>query len=120
MTKLGELVQVTLSINTPQGGQYILVEDPLPAGLEPIDTSLATSQQVKTGQRDRVWTRVELHDDRVALSATSFSSGAHTFTYLARATTTRMFRVLPAHAEMMYAPEVNGRSDGTMFEVKDR
>lgn len=109
-----------LSENTPQGGQYILVEDPLPAGLELIDTRLATSQQVKTGQRDRVWTRVELHDDRVALFATSLSPGAHTFTYLAHATTAGMSRVPPAHAEMMYAPEVNGRSDGTMFEVKDR
>jgi uncharacterized protein YfaS (alpha-2-macroglobulin family) len=87
--------------------------------LEPIDTSLATSQQVKTGQRDWVWTRVELHDDRVALFATYLNPGTHTFTYLARATTAGVFRVLPAHAEMMYAPEVSGRTDGGVFEVAD-
>ena len=111
---------MTVTVNAPQGGQYVLVEDPLPAGLEPIDTSLATSQKVKAGQKSRVWTRVELHDDRVALFATYLRPGTHTFTYLARATTAGVFRVLPAHAEMMYAPEVSGRTDGAMFEVKDR
>ena len=34
------------------------------------------------------------------------------------ATTTGVFRVLPAHAEMMYAPEVSGRTDGGVFEIK--
>jgi uncharacterized protein YfaS (alpha-2-macroglobulin family) len=117
--RLGDIVQVTVTINAPQGGQYVLVEDPLPAGLEPIDTSLATSQQVTASQRDWVWTRVELRDDRVALFATYLSPGEHTFTYLARATTAGTFRVLPAQAEMMYAPEVSGRTDGTMFEVTE-
>ena len=117
MTKLGDIVQVTVTINAPQGGQYMLVEDPLPAGLEPIDTSLETSQQIKGGQRDWFWTRVELRDDRVALFATYLGPGTHTFTYLARATTAGTFRVLPAQAEMMYAPEVSGRTDGMVFEV---
>ncbi len=120
-TKLGEVVQVTVEINAPQGGQYVLVEDPLPAGLEPIDTSLATTAQQMQGrpqQADWVWTRVELRDDRVALFATYLSPGAHTYTYLARATTAGAFRVLPAHAEMMYAPDVNGRTNGETFEVK--
>ncbi len=118
-TKLGEVVQVTVTVNAPQGGQYVLVEDPLPAGLEPIDTSLATSQQVKAGRKSWVWTRVELRDDRVALFATYLSPGAHTFTYLARATTSGTFRVLPAHAEMMYAPEVSGRTEGGVFEISE-
>jgi hypothetical protein len=29
-------------------------------------------------------------------------------------------RVLPAHAEMMYTPEISGRSDEAMFEVSGR
>ncbi len=118
-TRLGEIVQVMVTVNAPQGGQYVLVEDPLPAGLEPIDTSLATSQNVKAGQKSWVWTRVELRDERVALFATYLSPGTHTFTYLARATTAGTFRVLPTRAEMMYAPEVSGRTDGGVFVVAD-
>ncbi len=38
---------------------------------------------------------------------------------LARATTAGVFRVLPAHAEMMYAPEVSGRTDGGIFVVAE-
>ena len=33
-------------------------------------------------------------------------------------TTAGTFRVLPTYAEMMYAPEVSGRTDGGTFEVK--
>jgi hypothetical protein len=37
---------------------------------------------------------------------------------LARATIAGTFRVMPAHAERMYAPEVSGRMDGGVFVVE--
>ena len=38
-------------------------------------------------------------------------------TYVARATTPGVFVRPPAHAEEMYNPAVNGRSDGGVFTV---
>ena len=43
--------------------------------------------------------------------------GTYTATYLARATTPGTFIKPPAHAEEMYNPGVNGRSDGGTFVV---
>ena len=43
--------------------------------------------------------------------------GTYTATYLARATTAGTFVKPPAHAEEMYNPGVNGRSDGGSFVV---
>jgi uncharacterized protein YfaS (alpha-2-macroglobulin family) len=62
----------------------------------------------------------ELRDDRVVYSATVLWPGTYTATYLARATTAGTFIRPPAHAEEMYNPGVNGRSDGGTFVVTEK
>ena len=59
----------------------------------------------------------ELRDDRVVFAATTLWPGTYTTTYVARATTPGVFVRPPAHAEEMYNPGVNGRSDGGIFTV---
>ncbi|MFK7847907.1 MAG: Ig-like domain-containing protein, partial [Rhodothermales bacterium] len=41
----GELVQVTLRLSSPADRNYLVVEDPLPAGLEAVNDAFATSNQ---------------------------------------------------------------------------
>ncbi|HXG98133.1 MAG TPA: Ig-like domain-containing protein [Gemmatimonadales bacterium] len=62
----------------------------------------------------------ELRDDRVVYVATVLWSGRYTATYIARATTPGTFIRPPAHAEEMYNPAVQGRSDGGIFTVTQR
>ena len=59
----------------------------------------------------------ELRDDRVVYFATELWAGHYTATYVARATTPGTFMRPPAHAEEMYNPAVQGRSDGGVFTV---
>ena len=59
----------------------------------------------------------ELRDDRVVYVATYLWRGTYTATYVARATTPGVFVRPPAHAEEMYNPAVQGRSDGGVFTV---
>jgi uncharacterized protein YfaS (alpha-2-macroglobulin family) len=59
----------------------------------------------------------ELRDDRVAYVATYLWAGTYTASYVARATTPGVFVRPPAHAEEMYNPAVQGRSDGGVFTV---
>jgi uncharacterized protein YfaS (alpha-2-macroglobulin family) len=127
----GELVKVTLKLRIPKERRFVAVVDPLPAGFEPVESWFATtaqdlaqqaSTQSSTDWQDW-WQRggfdhVERHDDRVQLFATRLSEGEHTFTYVARATTSGTFQVAPARAEEMYAPEVFGRTGSTVVEVK--
>ena len=63
------------------------------------------------------FSQTEIHDNRVALFATSLPKGTYHYTYLARATTAGEFKSLPATAYQMYAPEVFGRSAGATFTV---
>ena len=59
----------------------------------------------------------EMRDDRVVYVATYLWPGTYTASYVARATTPGVFVRPPAHAEEMYNPAVQGRSDGGEFTV---
>ena len=128
----GALVRVTLTLTVPKERRYVAVTDPLPAGLEAVESWFATTAaelaREEVGSEDgrnwRAWwerggfDRVERHDDRVLLFATRLGEGQHVFSYLARATPAGTFRTAPAHAEEMYEPEVFGRTPTDLVTVR--
>lgn len=144
----GDLVRVRLRVTVPADRAYVAVEDPLPAGLEPVDLSLRTSGTLQPfvtpeserarsdGDRDRdgprwqawlfgrwedgwwsPWEHKALYDDRVVYFARVLWKGSYTASYIARATTAGTFVRPPAHAEEMYNPGLQGRSDGGRFGI---
>lgn len=139
---LGDMVKVRLTLVAPTDLHYVVVEDHLPAGLEPIDTSLKTTsseirQMMLDEQRESASERrgggcgcgwwsyhrsffnhVDMRDNRVVLFATYLPMGVHEYVYFLRATTAGQYRVMPAQAYEMYFPEVWGRTDGAVFSVE--
>ena len=126
----GEVVRVKVTVTATQTLHYLVVEDPLPAGLEAVDTSLKTTSvglpgaQVKDiSQRPWWyynywgWAHIELRDEKVAFFATTLPPGSYEYTYLARATTPGVFQVLPPQGYEMYFPEVFGNGAGEVFTV---
>ncbi len=61
---------------------------------------------------------VEMRDDSTVLFATYMSPGTYVYEYYARATTPGNYMDLPANAELLYFPDVFGRSDGGEFKVR--
>ena len=128
----GDLVRVTLALDVSKERRYVAVMDPLPAGLEPIEswftttaTALSEAQQGEDSGASWFswWERggfdhVERHDDRVQLFATRLAEGRHEFSYITRATTAGTFVTAPAHAEEMYEPEVFGRTATTTVTIR--
>jgi alpha-2-macroglobulin len=131
---VGDVLQVKLSIVAPNDLYYVVVEDPLPAGTEAIDTSLKTTSQV--GQAPKLsrvnpddpfggydgwgwwwFSQTEMRDEKVVLFATRLPKGAYEYTYMLRAGLAGEFKVMPSVANEMYFPEVFGRSDGTVFTI---
>jgi uncharacterized protein YfaS (alpha-2-macroglobulin family) len=129
----GDLVRVVLRVTTPQERRYVAVVDALPAGFEAVDgyfrttaSDLAREANVSGDSGGSWWARwqrggfdhVEKHDDRVQLFATRLSDGTHEFSYLVRASTAGTFTAAGPAAELMYAPEVNGRAAPATVIVK--
>jgi len=126
---VGTPVQVRLTVSTSQTLEYVNLQDPLPAGLEPIDDSLNTSQHglVKRAPwrsyqtvHDLTWflDHADLHDDRVSLYASYLPPGTYTYTYLAASTTPGRFQAAPTHVSETFFPEVFGRSAGQLLTVR--
>ncbi len=124
----GELVRVRLTMTLPESMHYLVVEDPLPAGLEALDASLATDTLVPSAYtaqdyKERGWgwwyfNHIELRDEKVVLSSDYLPAGTYVYTYLARASAAGTFKVIPTTASEFYFPDVGGRGAGSLFTVK--
>ncbi|NOZ27762.1 MAG: hypothetical protein GXP39_06885 [Chloroflexi bacterium] len=130
--KVGDVIQVELTIIAPSDLYYLVVEDPLPAGAEAIDTSLRTTSKTYEGPSLQEttpeveplpwWARwlpnhTELRDEKVVLFVTWLPRGTYQYTYQMRASLPGRYLVLPATAYEMYFPETWGRSDGGVFTI---
>ncbi len=132
--QVGDVLQVRLSIVAPNDLYYVVVEDPIPAGTEAVDTSLKTTTQIgQAPQLSRVnpddpfggydgwgwwwFSHTEMRDEKVVLFATRLPKGAYEYNYMIRAGLAGTFKVLPSVGNEMYFPEVFGWSDGMVFTI---
>lgn len=130
--QVGDIISVTVTLVAPSDLYQVLVEAPIPAGTEAVDTRfLNESQAVEAPQSEAMdapkpfgwqwnWTPtyVDIRDDKVAFFATFLPAGAYQYTYQIRATVPGEYRVLPVYSEQMYFPDVWGRSAGELFTVE--
>ena len=102
---------------------HVALVDPLPAGLEIVNPTLATSQEAPVdddgapdNRRDEPWwwgswfDHQNVGDDRAEAFAGYLGAGVYDYSYIAQATTPGEFVVPPARAEEIYAPETFGRA----------
>jgi len=116
--RLGARVLVTLeAINTTARHGVALV-DPLPAGFEPVNEDLATSERAVRAPDTHRWDHIAMRDNRSEVFAMYLAEGSHRFSYTARATTPGTFFAAPAKAEEMYSPETFGRSAGQTVVIE--
>lgn len=135
--RVGDLIRVKLTLVVPNDLYYVVVEDPLPAGCEGVDTSLKTTSVVGeppklrnlTAEEEERWYRdfgwgwwwfshTEMRDEKVVLFASYLPRGTYEYTYVMRAAVPGEYLVMPSVASEMYFPEVFGRSDGARFVVE--
>jgi alpha-2-macroglobulin len=119
----GAMLGVTLRIVTPTQRTQVAVVDPLPAGLEPVDSTLATTsgapgaapapgEQPPPSRFGGSWVfdHTATLDHEVRLYASTMPAGVHTWRYVARATSPGSYEHPAATVEEMYEPENFGRT----------
>lgn len=129
--RAGARVRVKLELIAQSRRYHVALVDPLPAGLEPLNTALAITATLPPdadAESDRwsgdwfwwwrPWYEHEnMRDERVEAFSSYLPAGVYHYSYIARATTPGEFVVPPARAEEMYAPETFGRSNSERMIV---
>ena len=128
--KAGARVRVRLTMVAENRRYHVALADPLPAGLEIVNPSLAVSGSIPQDPTSPDygygwwwwWPWYEhqnMRDQRAEAFASLLWEGVYDYNYIARATTPGTFIVPPAKAEEMYTPEVFGRSASDIVVVGD-
>jgi uncharacterized protein YfaS (alpha-2-macroglobulin family) len=129
--KRGDLVRVDLFVSLPAAANFVVVDDPVPGGLEPVNRDLATASAVDADKgafkaaggswwfRYNDWSSYgvsrwsfyhrELRHDAARFYSEYLPAGNYHLSYTAQAIAPGEFVVLPVHAEEMYDPDVYGR-----------
>ena len=127
--RVGELIQARLTIIAPNDLHYVVIDNPIPAGVDAVDPNLSTSQQIGTQSElnaadplSQGWgwwwfSRIEFRDERVVLSAQYLPAGAYEFVYTIRPGLAGVYNVLPPTGREFYFPEVMGRGAGSAFTI---
>ena len=131
---VGDTLNVRLTITLTEDVYFFVLEDPIPAGTEPVDTNLLTTSQQAQGpsltpSSSNEWRwfwgwwyfdHTEMRDEQVNLYADYLPRGTYTYTYQIRASVPGEFQTMPSEGYAFYFPEVFGRTDGTLFTVENR
>ena len=135
----GELVRVDIFLSLPNARNFVVVDDPVPGGLEPVNRDLATASTVDADKgayqpsggswwfRYSDWSSYgvsrwsfyhqEMRHHSVRFYSDYLPAGNYHLSYTAQAIAPGEFTVLPVHAEEMYDPDVFGKGEPTRLTV---
>ena len=137
--KRGDLVRVDIYLSLPTARHFVVVDDPVPGGLEPVNRDLATASGVDADKGEfkaaggswwfqysdwsyygaSYWSfyHKELRHHAVRFYSDYLPAGNYHLSYTAQAISEGAFSVLPVHTEEMYDPDVFGKGLPALLEV---
>ncbi len=113
----GDVLTVRLTVAGAKDWRYLMIEDPLPAGVEAIQDT--TAYPMERDDRWRWWwgSQVEYRDNRTVFFQERFDEGRYEFVYLVKAISSGEFRAMPAQVAPMYVPDVAASSEPQTLTV---
>jgi hypothetical protein len=118
----GSLVALDLTLRTRARFENVVIDIPLPAGLEAVDSDSVAAglgaEDDAVAYRDLAHAHRQLDRDRVVLFPRSLARGTTQHTVFLRALVPGDYVMPNAQAELMYSPDVRGRSAQTRVQVR--
>jgi uncharacterized protein YfaS (alpha-2-macroglobulin family) len=99
--------------------QYMMIEDPIPAGCEQLERVSGVNLDYTDGRWSDWYSNREFRDQRTVLFVNYFDGDA-TFQYALRVQTPGDFKVAPARAELMYQPTVQANTENKKLSILDK
>lgn len=138
--KRGENVRVDIYLSIPSARNFVVVNDPLPGGLETVNRDLKTASSVDDAaavydqEGGSLWFKYndwrefnasfwsfyhrELRHDSARFYADWLPAGNYHLSYMTQAIADGDFAAPPVRAEEMYEPDVYGRGDDASLTIK--
>jgi uncharacterized protein YfaS (alpha-2-macroglobulin family) len=113
----GDVLSVRLTVAGSSDWRYLMLDDPLPAGVEAIQDTTAYPMERPT---DNAWwygSRVEYRDARTVFFQETFERGRYEYSYLVKVIAPGQFRAIPAQISPMYVPGVTASSEPQTFII---
>lgn len=137
--KQGDIVRADIFMSLPTAREFVVIDDPVPGGLEPVNRDLATASVVDAqkgafeaaggswwfkfddwiGYNATEWSfyHQELRHHAVRFYSDYLPAGNYHVSYTAQAIASGDFVVMPVHAEEMYDPDVFGKGVERRLQV---
>ncbi|MEA3401538.1 MAG: alpha-2-macroglobulin family protein [Armatimonadota bacterium] len=109
----GDVVEVTLTVRAGRAHEFLVIEDPIPAGCEVIDRG-----RLRQWEWDRWWSDQIVRDEMVAFAVKFLPIGARTLSYRMRAEVPGRYRAMPTVAYNMYDPTVRSYGAADEFVIE--
>lgn len=140
--KRGELVRVDLYVSAPAPRNFVVVDDPVPGGLETVNADLATASKVDAAKgefkaSDGSWWfhfsdwmdygvsrwsfyHTEMRDYSVRFYSDYLPGGNYHLSYTAPAIAAGDFTTMPAMVQEMYDPDVYGKTEAVTLRISEK
>ncbi|NLF24553.1 MAG: large extracellular alpha-helical protein [Deltaproteobacteria bacterium] len=137
--KVGDLLRVDIYLSLPEARNFVVVNDPLPGGLEALNREFATASSVDAAadlplEGSSYWYKFsdwiiysssrwsfyhrELRHDSVRFYSEYLPSGNYHLAYLAQVISPGEFLSLPLRAEEIYSPDTFGQTSAETMIVQ--
>jgi uncharacterized protein YfaS (alpha-2-macroglobulin family) len=118
--KAGQVFDIGLEIITDHPIDHLIITDPLPAGLEAIDSNFQTNIPYYQSQSDSWQLSYErIYHDRILAYGEHLNVGVYSLHYLVRSVTPGTFLWPGAEAHLQYSPEEFGRTISSVLKVEE-
>ena len=114
----GDMIVVRLHL-TGARAQYLMIEDPIPAGAEQVAQVSGVYLNYSLGQWSDWYSNREFRDNRTAIFMNYFDGDA-TLQYAMRVEVPGEFKIAPARAELMYQPTVQANTSNDRLRILDK
>jgi alpha-2-macroglobulin len=114
----GDMIVVRLRLTGPRA-QYVMIEDPIPAGAEQVAQVSGIYLNYNLGQWSDWYSNREFRDNRTVIFKDYFN-GDSTFQYAMRVEVPGEFKIAPARAELMYQPSVQANTANDRLRILDK
>ncbi|MGM9992058.1 MAG: Ig-like domain-containing protein [Candidatus Bruticola sp.] len=123
--KFGQVYRMSVSVISSVNRDQVVVNVPIPAGLEVVNTDFDTESNIYADLLNRInankcygtFTNAEFYSDHVKIWAQGLQAGEHTYSFLVRAAACGSYRVPGAEVYQKERPEVFGSTAETRIKI---